>query len=318
MVVSVSQTNAKLPTDVTQRRLLPWVSHRLMGEQARAGYLMVLPLLLVVIGLLAYPLGYALLLSLQKKSVGVPGVFIGLGNFQQIILGDPVFAKLVRNSVVYTGMSVVFKSILGLGMALILNEAIRGRTFFRGVLLIPWVVPQTVAALNWKWILSQTGVLNYILVNLGLSDSYIPWLARPYLALLSLVLVNIWANFPFFGINFLAAMQAIPRDLYEAAEVDGASPWQRFWHVTLPGLRHVYLVLVILSTIWTWNMFTHVWLLTGGGPLDNTHLFTTYAYQVGLSGYRLGYAAAISMSFLPVLVVAIALLSPLLLRSREE
>jgi ABC-type sugar transport system permease subunit len=161
-------------------------------------------------------------------------------------------------------------------------------------------------------------VLNYVLVNIGLAKGYTPWLARPNTALISLVGINIWANFPFFGVNFLAAMQTIPSELYEAAEVDGASAVQRFWHVTWPGIRQSYLVLVILSTIWTWNAFTHIWLLTGGGPVNSTHVFATYSYQVGLSAFQLGYAAAVSLIFLPVLMIMVNVLSPLLLRSREE
>lgn len=280
-------------------------------------YLLLLPLLLVIIGLLGYPLLYALSLSFQKKAVGVAGQFVGWANYGRLIFDDPIFPKLIKNTVIYTGASVVLKSMLGLGMALILNEPLKGRNLFRGLLMIPWVLPQAVVALNWKWILDSTGVLNYILVNLGLSGRYIPWLSTPDTAMMSLVLVNIWANFPFFGINFLAAMQTIPKDLYEAAEVDGASAWQRFLHVTLPGLKQIILVLGILSTIWTWNMFTHVWLLTGGGPADNTHLFATYAYQVGLTGQGLGYAATVSLVFMPVLALAIGILSPILLRSKE-
>ncbi len=319
MSITQGKAGQALPATRAPHKWRPqWLKVHLFDEQSRAAYLMILPLLLVLVGLLAYPLGYAILLSLQKKSIGVPGVFIGLDNYVRFILTDPVFLKLVKNTSIYTFGSVLFKSLAGLGMALILNEAIRARGFFRAILMVPWVAPQAVVALNWKWILAQAGVLNYVLVNLGVLGGYVSWLSDPTTAMICLVIVNIWANFPFFGVNFLAAMQSISTELYEAAEVDGAGAWQRFWHVTLPGLRSVYLVLVILSTIWTWNMFTHVWLITGGAPLDNTHVFATYAYKVGLSGQRLGYAAAISMSFLPVLAVAIGVLSPLLMRGRDE
>lgn len=302
----------------TPQKSAQGVFTRFLNSQTTTAYLLLLPLLLVVIGLLGYPLLYAVSLAFQKKAVGLPGEFIGLANFERLIFNDPIFLKLVRNTAIYAGASVILKIIMGLGMALILNEPIKGRNLFRGLLMIPWVLPQAVVALNWKWILNSTGVMNYVLVNLGLLDRYIPWLSNTNTAMLSLVLVNLWANFPFFGINFLAAMQTIPKDLYEAAEVDGASAWQRFIHVTLPGLRQMMLVLGILSTIWTWNMFTHVWLLTGGGPADNTHLFATYAYQVGLTGQGLGYAATVSIVFMPVLAIAVGILSPILLRSREE
>lgn len=312
MIETAAQTSA------SRQKLWRTKLARLFNSEAAVAYLLLLPLLLVIIGLLGYPLLYALSLSFQKKAVGVSGQFVGWANYGRLIFDDPIFPKLIKNTVIYTGASVVLKSMLGLGMALILNEPLKGRNLFRGLLMIPWVLPQAVVALNWKWILDSTGVLNYILVNLGLTGRYIPWLSTPDTAMMSLVLVNIWANFPFFGINFLAAMQTIPRDLYEAAEVDGASAWQRFLHVTLPGLKQIMLVLGILSTIWTWNMFTHVWLLTGGGPADNTHLFATYAYQVGLTGQGLGYAATVSLVFMPVLALAIGILSPILLRSKES
>lgn len=303
---------------VAPGRLRPARLARLLNSETGVAYLLLLPLLLVVIAMLAYPLSYAISLTFQKKAVGLPGEFVGLANYGRLIFDDPIFPKLIRNTAIYAGVSVLLKTIVGLGMALILNEPIKGRTLFRGLLMIPWVLPQAVVALNWKWILNSTGVLNYVLVNTGILDRYVPWLSTPNLAMVGLILVNVWANFPFFGINFLAAMQTIPRDLYEAAEVDGASAWQRFIHVTLPGLRQIMLVLGILSTIWTWNMFTHVWLLTAGGPADNTHLFATYAYQVGLTGQGLGYAATVSVVFMPILAIAVGILSPILLRSKEE
>lgn len=290
---------------------------RILNPETRTAYMLILPLVLVIVLLLAYPLVYAVLLSFEKKAVGVPAVFVGLENYVRLV-HDPVFMRLVSNTFIYTAAAVVLKTIVGMGMALLLNERIRGRNLFRGLLMIPWVLPQTVVALNWRWILTSTGVLSYVLVKIGLSPKFIGWLGDPTLAFLSLIMVNVWANFPFFGINFLASMQTIPRDLYEAAEVDGASAWQRFIHVTIPSLRQIMLVLSILSFIWTWNMFTHVWVLTQGGPSNSTQLFATYAYQVGLTGQGLGYAATISICFLPVLAIAVGLLSPTLMKSREE
>jgi ABC-type sugar transport system permease subunit len=273
---------------------------------------------MVFLFVLVYPLGYAISLSFQKKTLGLPGVFVGLANYRQLVSNDLVFPKLIRNTLVYTLCGVALKSAIGLIMAVVLNERIKARSFFRGLLMMPWVTPQAVVAMNWRWILSGYGVLNYVLVNIGLLSGYIPYLARPTTAMWCLVGVNIWANFPFFGINFLASMQTIPSELYEAAEVDGASAIQRFIYVTWPGIRQSYLVLVILSTIWTWNAFTHIWLLTGGGPVDSTHIFATYSYQVGLGGFRLGYAAAVSLIALPALVLMVNVLSPMLLRSRDE
>ncbi len=302
--------------EVKQRRIV-W--SRLLGKDAALGYALIVPLLLVIIGLLAYPIISALLLSFQDRRLGLPGRFIGLENYAELLFRDRRFRTVVSNSILFTLVSVAGKLLIGMGMAILLNQRIKARAMFRGWLLLPWVAPTFVTALTWRWMFDGTsGIINYLLMLFGVITSPIAWLGNGATALLAVMATNIWRGFPFFGVSLLAGMQAIPAELYEAAEVDGASPWQKFWHITLPGVRTVLVVTTMLSTIWTFNDFQIVWIMTGGGPAFATHLFATYSYQVGFSGSRLGYAVAISTILAPLLIVMILALSPLIMRGERE
>jgi len=209
---------------------------------ALVGYVFVLPLCVLVLGLVAYPLGNAVWISLTDKYVGYAPRFVGFANYTALA-GDPIFHKVVRNSAVFTLASVAVKVVLGMLMALALQRALVARSFLRSVLLVPWVIPTVVTALTWHWMFNALwGVINVTLQTVGLQREPIAWLGQPTTAMAAVVTANIWRGFPFFGVSLLAGMQTIPRDLYEAAAVDGASPAQRFWHITLPGLRVVLLV----------------------------------------------------------------------------
>jgi multiple sugar transport system permease protein len=282
------------------------------------GYSLLTPLILVLFLLLAYPIGMALWITLQDKTIGMPGRFIGLANYRELLVNDPFFWQVVRNGFLFTIGSVALKLLVGMVMALVLNQPIVFRGLFRGLLLMPWVAPTVVSALSWRWMLDLTGVFNYLLRSVGLMQGSVPWLAQYGTAMFALILVNTWRGFPFFGITLLAGMQAIPQELYEAAEVDGASIWQRFWHITIPSLRTVILVVTILSTIWTFNDFSIVWLLTGGGPGHATDVFATYTYKLGFVTSRLGYGQTVSVLLAPVLIAIIMVLSPLMLRGEAE
>ena len=289
-----------------------------LSNEAALGYALVIPLLLVMLGLLAYPVVSALLISFQDKMLGKPGRFIGLDNYTELLFGDRRFRMVVRNSVAFTFLSVLGKLIIGLGMAVMLNQRITMRTMFRGWLLLPWVAPTFVTALTWRWMFDGTsGVFNFILTKLGVIDVPIAWLGNASTALLAVTATNIWHGFPFFGVSLLAALQAIPSELYEAAEVDGASAWQKFRYITIPGIKNVLIITTMLSTIWTFNDFQIVYIMTGGGPAFATHIFATYAYTVGFSGSRLGYAIAVSTFLTPFLIVMILALSPLILREER-
>lgn len=291
---------------------------QILGRDFALGYSLLIPLILVLFVLLAYPIAMAIWITLQDKTIGMPGKFIGLGNYREMLLEDPFFWKVVRNGLLFTVGSVSLKLVVGMIMALVLDQPIRMRGLFRGLLLMPWVAPTVVTALSWRWMLDLTGVINLTLRDLGLMRGSIPWLAQYGTAMLSLILVNTWRGFPFYGITLLAGMQAIPKELYEAAEIDGASLWQRFWQITLPNLRTVILVVTILSTIWTFNDFSIVWLLTGGGPGHATDVFATYTYKLGFVTSRLGYGETVSVLLAPLLIAIIIVLSPLLLRGENE
>ncbi|MFN8488575.1 MAG: sugar ABC transporter permease [Caldilineaceae bacterium] len=289
-----------------------------LGRDFALGYTLLTPLLILLFALLAYPIATAVWITLQDKTIGLPGKFVGLKNYQELLLNDPFFWQVVRNGFIFTLGSVGLKLIIGMVMALVLNQPILFRGFFRGLLLMPWVAPTVVTALSWRWMLDLTGVLNLLLRSIGLMKAPVPWLAQYGTALLSLILVNTWRGFPFFGITLLAGMQAIPHELYEAAAMDGASLWQRFWHITVPSLRTVILVATILSLIWTFNDFSIVWLLTGGGPGHATDVFATYTYKLGFVTSRLGYGQTVSVILTPVLILVILILSPLMLRGEAE
>ena len=289
-----------------------------LGPDFALGWALLVPLIVVLFGLLAYPIVTAIGITLQDKTIGMPGHFIGLENYRKLLFEDANFWRVVQNTLIFTIGSVALKGIVGMAMAMLLNRRIVFRGFFRGLLLMPWVAPTVVTALSWRWILDLMGVFNYILTNVGILKLPVPWLAQYWSALFSMVLVNAWRGFPFFGVTLLAGMQTIPVELYEAAEVDGASSWQRFWNITLPSLRTVLLVVVILSTIWTFNDFSVVWLLTRGGPGNATDVFATYTYKLAFETSRLGYGETVSVILAPVLILIILVLSPLMLRGESE
>ncbi len=286
----------------------------MLPPDAGIGYLFVLPLVVLVLLLIAYPLGSAVYLSLTEKYVGYPPRFVGLKNYVELT-GDPVFRKVIWNSAVFTVASVTVKLLIGLLMALSLHQALFARRLVRGILLLPWVVPTVITALAWHWMFDALrGFINVSLETLGLIGEPIAWLGQPATAMMAVVVVNIWRGFPFFGVSLLAGLQAIPADLYEAAAVDGASATQRFRHVTLPGLRPVIFVTALISTIFTLNDFNIVYVMTRGGPGIATHILATYTYEVGFQALRWGRAVAVSMYLMPLVVVLIVVLARRLTR----
>ncbi len=265
------------------------------------GFYFVLPAALLVGGLVAYPFFYALSLSLTSKQAGVPGQFIGLRNFADLMHGE-IFLRTVRNSLVFTGAAVVVKTILGLGLALLLQRAKRGRRVLRGMILLPWVVPSTLSVLGWWWLFDPLyGVLNLGMLKLGLISERIPWLSDRFWAMMAVITVNVWRGLPFFAISFLAGLVSIPEEVYEAAQIDGAGKVACFARITVPLLRPVLGVIVLYSIIMTISDFNIVYVLTRGGPMNSTHLFATFAYEMGLASADIGKGAAISLFIFPFL-----------------
>jgi multiple sugar transport system permease protein len=261
---------------------------------------------IVLLGLfIAYPFVKGILLAVTDTRVGVEGDFVGLDNFRKL-WNDSIFHVAVYNTFLYTFVTTVFKLVLGLWLALLLNRHFRGKAFVRAFILLPFIIPTVLSTFAWKWMFDPTfSVLNWILYQLGLISTRINWLGDPDLAMISVMIVNIWRGVPFFAITLLAGLQTISPELHEAAAIDGARAWNRFWHVTWPLLLPVTMVVVLFSVIQTFADFQLVYVLTGGGPANATHLFATYAYQIGVGTGLLSEGAAVSLAIFPVLLLVV-------------
>jgi multiple sugar transport system permease protein len=283
-------------------------------REALEGMGLLTPTVLILIGLVLYPFFYAIWLAFSDKAVGSPGQFVGTRNFAYV-LGWPQFSAAIVNTAVFTVSAVALKFVLGMAVALVLNQRIRGRNFFRAFLLLPWVMPAFVVYLVWRWLYDPlSGLINYALIDLGLIASPIAFLSDRDTAMTSVIVAHAWRNFPFYAISFLAGMQTISQELYDSAQVDGASRVQQFRYITLPGLYHIIGVVLLLTTIQTANAFEPVYLLTGGGPSDATMVYTMLVYVMGMVNLRLGEAAAVSTLFLPLLVGLVLAVTMLLQR----
>ncbi len=305
---------------LAQPRLRPPSSVRVplrhaLGRDWVAGWLFIAPCLVVLVGLIAYPFVSAILLSFQAKLVGTPGVWVGFQNYYDLLFGRDLsaqFLQSVKVTVLLTVVAQACKFVLGMCMALLLNEQFKGRNVMRAFFFIPWAIPTLIAGLTWKWMYdgSAVGLLNMLALRLGLTKDLIQWLGNYDLALWAVMVAVVWASTPFWGMMFLAGLQAIPPDLYEAAEIDGADVFQRYLHVTLPGLTPIIIITALLSTIWTANSINFVYVLTGGGPAGATRTFPLLAYEIGVAGaQRLGMGATISLFFFPVFLVMIYVLT---------
>ncbi|CAN5404074.1 N/A [soil metagenome] len=281
------------------------------GRQALWGYLLVVPAIALILGLVAYPFFFAIYIAFTDRVVGNPGEWIGFDNFRYLSK-NPSFTRSIRNTITLVLVSDVLKLFIGLGLALAVNQQIKGRGIFRAFIMIPWAMPGFVAFLTWRVLYQPIGGgINLILAETGIHPEVIDWLGQKSTAMPAVIIASVWRGFPFWFISILAALQAVQADLYEAARVDGASAWRRFWVVTFPAIRPVILVTTLLSSIWTANSFENIWLLTAGGPSDATMVFPVLAY-FGMQTQRLGEAAAVSVAMLPVLLVLVFLVTGLM------
>jgi ABC-type sugar transport system permease subunit len=278
---------------------------------------LVLPCLVLVVGLVGYPFLYAIWVSFTSRVVGNPGEWVGLANFHYL-WGSASFGAAARNTVVLVVVTGALKLVIGLGLALLVDRQVPARGLLRALLMLPWAMPAFVAFLTWRVLYQPVGGgINLVLTHTGVWPDIVDWLGQRSTAMPAVILASVWRGFPFWFVSFLAALQTIPKELYEAARVDGANAWQRFWAVTVPGIRHVILIVALLSSIWTANAFEHVWLLTQGGPSDATLVFPVLAY-FGMQTQRLGEAAAVSVAMLPALVLLVLALTALMTRGEED
>lgn len=297
--MSVASTTT--PTDRKPPR-----PRRSVSRRTWTGYLYVAPLMLWLAFTILYPLISAVFLSVQDiKIIGTPGKFVGLANYTRLLTNDAFWESLLRSAGWVIGNAAV-QTVAAFAAALVLNQRFRGRGAARIWIILSWIVPAVVVVIIWRWLLSSSGVVNYLLTTLGIVGEPLGFFSTPQAAQTSVILINSWRWFPFMTVTLLAGMQSIPRELYEAAAVDGATAVQRFWSITFPLLGPVLFVLGLVGTLMSFNVFDVIWLLTGGGPSDATATLPVLIYVTAFTKYRLSQAAAISVvSGLILLVFAL-------------
>ena len=272
---------------------------------SRADYLYVLPAILVMLVVIAYPIYYTVELSFFKTPPGLQlsdKSFVGLDNYAAILTSD-VFWRVTLNTIIWTLSSTLIAFVLGFALALALHRDFLGRGLLRGIFIVPWVISAVAASYIWKWIYhSDFGILGAILVQLGLVDRLPNFIDSVSTVLASLIVVNIWREFPFAMIMMMAGLQTVPEQLLRAAQVDGASAWQRFWHVTFPHLRGVSTVTILLLAVANFNSFIIPWIMTGGGPANASHIWITHIYELAFGRPRWGVAAAYSVLLCAILM----------------
>lgn len=260
---------------------------------------MVTPAVLVLILVMVYPA----LVALQSSFYSIQTVtrmesYVGLLNYERV-LSSPDFWAAFRRSLVWTAGAIVSQMVVGIAVALVLHKQVKGRSFVRGLVLFPYLVPAIVAVLVWRWIFSDTvGVANYLLIEVfGIVDMPIGWF-HPDFVMVSVVIMSLWKYLPYWALFILARLQTLPTELHEAAEIDGATSWQKFYYITLPWILPVVVVLLVLRTIWAFNEFDMVYLPAGGGPLSATTTVPVYIRQVAFEVGNIGHAAAVAMVML--------------------
>ncbi len=278
---------------------------KLQNSRNALGFLFMLPAAVLLLLFLTYPLILGVWLGFTDAKIGRSGVWIGLENYA-FLLGDEVTRLAVFNTLFYTAVASVLKFVLGLWLAVLLNEKIPFKTFFRTVILLPYIVPTALSAIAFWWIYdAQFSVVSWVLVKMGLITTYIDFLGSPWNARLSTIAANVWRGVPFVAITLLAGLQTISPSLYEAAAIDGASGWQRFRFITLPLLTPIIAVVMTFSVLFTFTDFQLIYVLTRGGPLNATHLMATLSFQRAIPGGALGEGAAIAIAMIPFLLASI-------------
>jgi multiple sugar transport system permease protein len=265
---------------------------------SRADYAYVLPAILVMLVVIAYPIYYTVELSFFNTPPGLQlrdKTFIGLDNYVAILTSN-VFWRVTVNTVIWTVSSTLIAFVLGFALALALHRDFLGRGMLRGIFIVPWVISAVAASYIWKWIYhSDFGIIGVVLVQLGIVDRPPNFIDSTGTVLASLIVVNIWREFPFAMIMMMAGLQTVPEQLLRAAQVDGASAWQRFWHVTFPHLRGVTTVTILLLAVANFNSFIIPWIMTGGGPSNASHIWITHIYELAFGRQRWGVASAYSV-----------------------
>ena len=286
-------------TDLARKPLV-----EILDNKTVLSVLCMLPAAILLLTFLTYPLGLGIWLGFTDTKIGREGVFIGIDNYLSLF-DDSVFRLSVFNTILYTTIATVLKFGLGLYLALLLNNHLPFKALLRAIILLPWIVPTVLSAIAFWWIYdAQFSILSYMLQKMGLIDQYIDFLGKPNNARASLIAANVWRGIPFVAICLLAGLQTISPSLYEAAALDGATPWQRFRHVTMPMLMPILSIVLTFSVLFTFTDFQLIYAITRGGPVNSTHLMATLAFQRAIPGGQLGEGAAIATAMIPFLVAA--------------
>lgn len=281
---------ANVRREQRKRKLLPYV------------YLS--PTLLLLAALTVVPIVTVFLYSLVDNVIVNPNPpeFVGLDNYEEV-LTNKKFHGALRNTLYFALVSVVAHFIIGLAFALLLNSRLLGaniKAIFRVIYILPWVFTASIIAILWRLLLNPHGVVNFALIELGFIPELLEWLSDRKLALNAVTFINIWSGYPFYLVSFLAGLQGIPDDLYEAGRVDGGNAWQLFLHITLPQLKPIIISLALLDFIWTIHQFTLIWMTTGGGPLRSTEVLSTFTYKAAFSSHEYSIASTLAMIILAI------------------
>ena len=286
----------------------------LLQRKGVLGFLFTLPADIILLLLLAYPFILGIWLSFTNTIIGRTGSFVGLENYIDLFHSD-VFWLTAFNTVLYTVVAVFFKLLLGFGLAIVLNQDFKGKGLMRAIVLLPWIVPTALSTIAFWWIFdSNFSCISWLFLKLGLMKTPINFLGSTVNARISVIIVNIWRGIPFFTIGLMAGLQTINQTLYEAADIDGATPWIKFKNITLPLIMPLLSVITTFSIIWTFADFQLIWIMTRGGPDNATHIFGTLSFQRAIAGGHLGEGAAISAFIFPVLFICVLITSKYLKR----
>ncbi len=280
------------------RRKRSWIS--VGRHRSIVGFLFALPLIAVITLLVVYPAGYAIYLATLNKSMKT---FVGLGNFF-FLFKRATFWAVVEQSCLFAITAVIFKAVAGFVIAhFVHNIPQKGQRKWRGMLLVPWVIPPAMSTLAWLWLFDPSySAFNWLLERIGVGD--VPWLGNAYWARACVIMVNVWVGSPFFMIMYLAALKSVPEALHEAAAIDGANWFQKIWYINLPMMRNIIQITALFSLIVTFANFDIVRILTQGGPIDLTHVFATYAFNLAIQGNDIPLGASVSLFMAPILAVA--------------
>ena len=294
-MANATAINAGMP--VTRRRM---TMKKFVRRKSTIAFVMALPLILLIALLVVYPALFSMYLATLNKSMEH---FVGFGNFEFLFKRD-TFWMVVKQSCIFAISAVFFKALIGFFVAHFVHAIpAKGQRKWRGMLLVPWVIPPAMSTLGWFWLFDPTySAFNWIFVRIGIDP--VNWLGDPMWARFSVILVNIWYGAPFFLIMYLAALKSVPEQLFEAASIDGANWWQKIWYITLTMMRNIISITVLFSLIVTFANFDIVRILTNGGPVDQTHVFATWAFNLGIQSSDIPLGASVSLFMLPILAIA--------------